>query len=82
VLIHVLKTVCSAAPVHAVHHRGNLHQTSGDETIMLSNWPKQDERFRFDADCAHLTLMMELIRSIRNIRAEMRFHRRRRSARA
>ena len=39
---------------------------------MLAEWPRQDDRFHFEADCLHMTQLMELVRAIRNIRAEMK----------
>jgi valyl-tRNA synthetase len=43
---------------------------SGD-TIMLSDWPVPDEKFDFSSEKETMESIMELIRSIRNIRAEM-----------
>ena len=42
-----------------------------DETIMLAEWPKADGRFDFTADADAMEGVMELIRAIRNVRAEM-----------
>ena len=47
-------------------------QLSDEETIMLSAWPKQDESFRFAEDAQYMENLMELVRSIRNLRAEMK----------
>ncbi|MBR3382519.1 MAG: valine--tRNA ligase [Clostridia bacterium] len=41
------------------------------ETIMLSDWPKPVEGFDFAADAEAMDGIMELVRSIRNVRAEM-----------
>ncbi len=41
------------------------------ETIMLENWPKCDESFEFPAEAEAMDGIMELVRSIRNVRAEM-----------
>ncbi len=41
------------------------------ETIMLESWPKYDERFDFASDAECMDGIMELVRSIRNVRAEM-----------
>ena len=46
---------------------------SDEPTIMLSAWPQVDERFNaYNEDCARMERMMELVRSIRNLRAEMK----------
>lgn len=40
---------------------------------MRSSWPEEDPRFNaYAEDCSRMTQMMELIRSIRNLRAEMK----------
>lgn len=45
---------------------------NSDKTIMLSNWPKTDENCVFVDDMKHMDIVMDLIRSIRNLRAEMK----------
>ncbi len=47
-------------------------QLSDEDTIMLSDWPKVNESYRFAAESAKMEAAMELIRSVRNIRAEMK----------
>jgi len=47
-------------------------QISTEETVMQSAWPLRDERFDFPADAAMMDSIMELIRAIRNLRAEMK----------
>lgn len=42
-----------------------------DETIMRSAWPKANQKFAYNKDAKDFTAIMELIRSIRNIRAEV-----------
>ena len=41
------------------------------ETIMLESWPKAEEGFEFPAEAATMDGIMELVRAIRNVRAEM-----------
>jgi len=41
------------------------------ESIMVSNWPKQDEALSFAEDSAKMEQIMDAIRAIRNRRAEM-----------
>ena len=41
------------------------------ETIMLESWPKAGEGFEFPAEAATMDGIMELVRAIRNVRAEM-----------
>lgn len=45
---------------------------SAEETIMLSAWPEPDKRFDFAQEAALMDGIMELIRAIRNLRAEMK----------
>ena len=45
-------------------------RVSDEETIMRADWPKQDAGMAFPAECAHMETVMELVRSIRNVRAE------------
>lgn len=48
-----------------------LNLPKHEETIMLSSWPKPDGRFEFVSEAEAADGMMELIRSIRNVRVEM-----------
>ncbi|MBR3487101.1 MAG: valine--tRNA ligase [Clostridia bacterium] len=41
------------------------------ETVMLESWPKAEERFDFIKDAETMDGIMELVRAIRNVRAEM-----------
>ena len=47
-------------------------QLSGEETIMLSSWPARNTEHVYEAECGYMESVMELVRSIRNIRAEMK----------
>lgn len=47
------------------------HLIHEDESIMISSWPKLREDYRFPDEEKKMSLIMEAIRSIRNIRAEM-----------
>ncbi len=47
------------------------HLPAADKTVMLSDWPKVEETLSFPKDAQDMEAVMELIRSIRNIRAEM-----------
>ena len=47
-------------------------QISDEESIMLSSWPAANDAYAFPSDCAHMESVMELVRSIRNLRAEMK----------
>ena len=40
-------------------------------TIMLSDWPKVHEEFRFEKEADAMDSLMDMVRQIRNIRAEM-----------
>ena len=41
------------------------------ETVMLSDWPKYDEALTYADECALMENVMEIVRSVRNVRAEM-----------
>lgn len=41
------------------------------KSIVVAEWPKVQDRFHFPEAVKEMTMMMDLIRSIRNIRAEM-----------
>ena len=47
------------------------HLPNADRTIMLSDWPKADATLAYPEVARDMEIVMELIRSIRNIRAEM-----------
>ncbi len=48
-----------------------LSVQSEEETIMLSPWPKFDERFSFKEQENNISLVKDAIKGIRNIRAEL-----------
>lgn len=56
------------------------HLPNSNETIMLSDFPVYCEDFIFADECETMESMMELIRSIRNIRVEMNVHPAKRTA--
>lgn len=43
-----------------------------DETIMRTAWPKSKPEFDFVSECEQMEAAMEIIRSVRNVRAEMK----------
>ena len=47
-------------------------QLSDEPTIMLSSWPKADDAWMFPEESEEMESMMELVRAIRNLRAEMK----------
>ncbi len=47
------------------------HLPNANRTIMLSDWPKADAALAYPEVARDMEIVMELIRSIRNIRAEM-----------
>jgi valyl-tRNA synthetase len=47
------------------------HLVNGDPSIMISRWPEYRTDYDFAADEQSMALIMDAIRSIRNIRAEM-----------
>ena len=48
-----------------------LHLMNSDESIMISNWPEYRLDYNFPEDEKKMALVMEAIKSIRNIRVEM-----------
>ena len=56
------------------------HLPNSYETIMLTDFPSFNKDFVFDGEAETMESMMELIRSIRNIRAEMNVHPAKRTA--
>jgi len=47
------------------------HLINDDESIMISKWPEYVEKYNYSEDEAKMQLIMEAVRSVRNIRAEM-----------
>ncbi|QXM07448.1 valine--tRNA ligase [Crassaminicella indica] len=45
--------------------------TTKEESVMISQWPKYDDAYVFEKEEKDMELIMDAIRSIRNIRAEM-----------
>jgi valyl-tRNA synthetase len=73
VLIHVLKASLKLLhPFMPFITEEIFTKLSDEETIMLSAWPQQNERYAFETDCARMNKLMELVRSVRNLRAEMK----------
>jgi valyl-tRNA synthetase len=73
VLIHVLKASLKLLhPFMPFITEEIFTKLSDEETILLSPWPKLDDRYTFETDCARMNKLMELVRSIRNLRAEMK----------
>src|SRR5690606_14604340 len=47
------------------------HLPHSGETIVLADWPEANEQFVDPTAVQHMELLMDIIRSVRNIRAEM-----------
>ena len=47
---------------------------NNDESIMIADWPKFDEKYNFKLEEAHIEEMKNLISQIRNIRTNMNVH--------
>ena len=47
---------------------------NSDESIMIADWPKFDEKYDFKVEEAHIEEMKNLISQIRNIRTNMNVH--------
>ena len=74
VLVHVLKASLKLLHPFMPFITEEIFTKLTDEpTIMLSSWPIQDARFdAFSGDCVRMERLMELVRAIRNLRAEMK----------
>lgn len=47
------------------------HLINEDESIMISKWPLYEEKYNYEEEEKKMDLIMNIIKSIRNIRAEM-----------
>ncbi len=73
VLLHVLETCMKLLhPFMPFITEEIFDKISDEETIMLSEWPKQDPRFDYGEEADMMTGMMDTIRAIRNQRAELK----------
>ncbi len=73
VLVHVLGNIMKLLHPFMPFITEELYTKlpGAEETIMRSAWPQPDEAFDFSADEANMEAVMELVRAIRNVRAEM-----------
>ena len=73
VLVHVLSTSMKLLHPFMPFITEELYTNlpNSGKTIMLADWPKPIEEYEFSQDAADMEALMELIRAIRNIRAEM-----------
>lgn len=69
VLVDILKLLHPFMPFITEEIFGYL--PTGEETIMLSAWPKYNSSLSFEADEKRMGLVMDAIRSIRNLRTQM-----------
>ena len=47
------------------------HEDDSEETIMLTKWPEYNEDLKFEAAEEQMNVIMDVIRAVRNLRAEM-----------
>ncbi len=72
VLVHVLKTAMKLLhPFMPFISEEVYSYISDEETIMLSAWPEADIKHSFTQQAEAMEGVMEIIRAIRNLRAEM-----------
>lgn len=73
VLVHVLDQILRLLHPYMPYITEEIWQHIPHEgkSIVVAEWPKADDRFNYPAAVQEMTTMMDLIRSIRNIRAEM-----------
>ena len=72
VLLHVLSASMKLLHPFMPFITEELYQRlpGHEETIMLCDWPKAPETLRFEAEEANTETLKEIVRSIRNVRAE------------
>ncbi|MBQ8588224.1 MAG: valine--tRNA ligase [Clostridia bacterium] len=69
ILVNTLKLLHPFMPFITEEIFGYL--PTGEKSIMVSDWPKFDERLCFPEDEKRMQLVMDAIRSIRNLRTQM-----------
>ena len=74
VLIHVLSTSMKLLHPFMPFITEELYQQlpGHEETIMLSAWPKAEEGQLYSKECATMETIMDLVKNIRNIRADLK----------
>ena len=73
ILVHVLKNSMKLLHPFMPFITEDIYTRlpGSEETIMLSAWPKADAAFSFPAEAAAADGLMDMVRAIRNVRAEM-----------
>ena len=73
VLVHTLKAILKLMHPFMPFITEEIYSflPNAQETIMRSDWPKENPAFLFANDVAAMERVMEVIRAVRNIRAEM-----------
>ncbi len=69
ILVNTLKLLHPFMPFITEEIFGYL--PTGEESIMISEWPKYDDKLSFPEDEKRMQLVMDAIRSIRNLRTQM-----------
>ncbi len=69
ILVNTLKLLHPFMPFITEEIFGYL--PTGEESIMISEWPKYDDKHSFPEDEKRMQLVMDAIRSIRNLRTQM-----------
>jgi len=74
VLIHVLGASMKLLHPFMPFITEELYQKlpGHEETIMRAAWPVQNPAFTFETECGQMEAAMEIVRAIRNLRAEMK----------
>ncbi|MBC8531261.1 valine--tRNA ligase [Gehongia tenuis] len=71
VLKYVLETILKLLHPFMPFLTETIYDALRGESLMLSAWPKVNEALRFPEDAASMESIMEVIRSVRNLRSEM-----------
>ncbi len=69
ILVNTLKLLHPFMPFITEEIFGYL--PTGEESIMISDWPRYDEKLSFPEDEKRMKIVMDAIRSIRNLRTQM-----------
>ncbi|MBS4539237.1 valine--tRNA ligase [Clostridium sp. D2Q-11] len=73
VLIHVLSNINKLLHPFMPFVTEEIYSyiSDGSKSLIIADWPQYDEKYNFDNDENKISFIMEAIRNVRNIRAEM-----------
>lgn len=73
VLVYALTEILKLLHPYIPFVTENIYQNlpNSDESIMISSWPKQQKKFSYSKESKQFAAIMEIIRTIRNMRSEV-----------